>query len=290
MIKSPLPERGAFFYPRKAYIRKLRLFVLIQQGSIYQTVKGIRRADGPILNIKEMSLHILKLGLADYRSTWDLQKKLFDRRLRNEIEDTLILCQHPHTYTVGRNGVDTVAKHLLMNQEELAENGISVFEIDRGGDITYHGPGQLVGYPILNLNNYYRDMHRYLRDIEEVIIRTLAEFGMTGKRVEKITGVWSDTPRGPEKICAIGVKVTRWITMHGFALNVSPNLDYFNGIVPCGITDKGVTSMEKILGNNIKMAEIENVIVKNFGEVFNVKTELSSKESLLDRETAYESH
>jgi lipoyl(octanoyl) transferase len=224
-----------------------------------------------------MPVNFLTLGLSDYQSTWDLQKKLFDQVLHGEIDDTLILCEHPHTYTVGKNGVASLGKHLRMNQQELSENGISVFEIDRGGDITYHGPGQIVGYPILNLNHYYRDMHRYLRDIEEVIIRVLAEFHVAGKRIEKITGVWTDTPGGPEKICAIGVKVTRWITMHGFALNVNSNLDYFNGIVPCGITDKGVTSMERILGKKIDLNHVENSIMKYFREVFETQTILNEE-------------
>jgi len=217
-----------------------------------------------------MPLQIIKLPITAYATAWELQKKLFDQRLKNEIDDTLILCQHPHTYTVGKNGVDNLGKHLLLNQEELRSNGISVFEIDRGGDITYHGPGQIVGYPILNLINYYRDVHRYLRDIEETIIRTLAYFGVAGKRIEKITGVFADTPRGPEKICAIGVKVTRWITMHGFALNVNTNLDYFNGIVPCGITDKGVTSMEKETSHPIGLNQVEDILIEEFNEVFRV--------------------
>ncbi len=225
----------------------------------------------------------MKLGLSDYQVTWDLQKKLFDRCLAGETGDTLILCEHPHTYTVGKNGVDSMGKHLRMNKEELAENGISVFEIDRGGDITYHGPGQVVGYPILNLNHYYRDVHRYLRDLEEVIIRTLSEFGITGKRIESITGVWVDTARGQEKICAIGVKVTRWITMHGFALNVNANLDYFNGIVPCGISDKSVTSMEKVLGKKIELNLVEDSIIKCFGEVFEIETRT---ENIVNEEAA----
>lgn len=235
-----------------------------------------------------MKLNILRLGLSNYASTWDLQKKLFDLRLLNKIDDTLILCEHPHTYTVGKNGVDNVSKHLLMNKDELRRNDISVFEIDRGGDITYHGPGQIVGYPILNLNNYYRDIHRYLRDIEEVIIQTLAVFGITGKRIDTITGVWIDTPRGPEKICAIGVKVTRWITMHGFALNVNSNLDFFSNIIPCGITDKGVTSMENILGNKLELYNIEGSVVKSFENVFHVESQITDKEHLLKMEPIHE--
>jgi lipoyl(octanoyl) transferase len=236
-----------------------------------------------------MKLNILRLGLSDYESTWSLQKQLFDLRLQDKIDDTLILCEHPHTYTVGKNGVDNLGKHLLMNKDELLLNNISVFEIDRGGDITYHGPGQIVGYPILNLNNHYRDMHRYLRDIEEVIIQALAVFGIAGKRIDTITGVWVDTPRGSEKICAIGVKVTRWITMHGFALNVNSNLDFFSNIIPCGITDKGVTSMEKILGNTLDLLKIEEHIVKSFENIFHVTSQITDKEHLLKMEPIHES-
>lgn len=235
-----------------------------------------------------MQLNILKLGLSDYASTWDLQKQVFDLRLKGLIDDTLILCEHPHTYTVGKNGVDNVGKHLLMNKEELEKNNISVFEIDRGGDITYHGPGQIVGYPILNLNNHYRDMHRYLRDIEETVIRSIGAFGITGKRVEAVTGVWVDTPRGSEKICAIGVKVTRWITMHGFALNVNSNLDFFNNIIPCGITDKGVTSMRKISGKEFSLSDIEDRIVTSFEDVFHVTSRITEKEYFNKTESYYE--
>ncbi len=208
------------------------------------------------------------LGMIDYESAWDLQKRLFDQRLRGEIPDTLLLCQHPHTYTVGRNGTDNVSKHLLLNREQLREYGITVFEIDRGGDITYHGPGQIVGYPILDLNDHYRDVHRYLRDLEEVIIRTVKRWGIEGKRLDRITGVWVEGARGAEKLCAIGVKVTRWITMHGFALNVETNLDYFQHIIPCGISDKGVTSMAALTGKSIDIAEVEEEITTAFPGVF----------------------
>ncbi len=235
-----------------------------------------------------MKLNILKLGLSDYASTWDLQKRLFDLRLKNRIEDTLILCEHPHTYTVGKNGVDNVGKHLLMNKEELQKNNISVFEIDRGGDITYHGPGQIVGYPILDLNRHYKDMHRYLRDIEEIVILALAEFGIEGKRIDKITGVWVDTTGGPEKICAIGVKVSRWITMHGFALNVNSNLDFFSNIIPCGITDKGVTSMEKRLGKSVNIDTVGDAIIKGFQSVFQLQPQRSQIEDLIQSEVLHE--
>jgi len=211
---------------------------------------------------------VQRLGLVDYQVAWDLQRQLFDRRLKGEIPDTLLLCQHPHTYTIGKNGTDNVSKHLLLNKQQLREHGINVFEIDRGGDITYHGPGQVVGYPILDLNNHYRDVHRYLRDLEETVIQSIANWGIEGKRIEGITGVWVDTPRGPEKLCAIGVKVTRWITMHGFALNVTTNLDYFNHIIPCGISDKSVTSMSAVVNRTLDIHAVEDTIVSAFDDVF----------------------
>ncbi len=217
------------------------------------------------------TLQIKRLGNIEYATAWDIQRTTFNECLTGKAEDTLFLCEHSHTYTIGKNGVENADKNLLWNKEQLERQNISVFEIDRGGDITYHGPGQIVGYPILNLNNYYRDVHRYLRDIEEVIIRTLADFNISGHRIDKITGVWVDSPRGPEKICAIGVKVTRWITMHGFALNVNSDLNYFGGIIPCGITDKGITSCKKILGQEISLTEVENSIIKHFGDVFQVQ-------------------
>lgn len=211
---------------------------------------------------------VRRLGHVDYKAAWDLQRDLFDRRLKNEIPDTLLLCQHSHTYTVGKNGTDNVSKHLLLNHEQLRSHGIDVFEIDRGGDITYHGPGQVVGYPILDLNAHYRDVHRYLRDLEEAIIQTVKRWGIIGKRIDGVTGVWVDTPRGPEKLCAIGVKVTRWITMHGFALNVNTNLDYFNHIIPCGISDKGVTSMAVLTGASVDLDDVQDEIEIAFDRVF----------------------
>jgi lipoyl(octanoyl) transferase len=226
-------------------------------------------------------VRIMRLGLADYGRTWDLQRSLFERRLKGQTDDWLILCEHPHTYTVGRDGIDHLGRHLLRNREELALHGIQVFEIDRGGDITYHGPGQLVGYPILDLNAYYRDVHRYLRDLEETVIRTVGAFGIAGRRIDRSTGVWVDTPRGPEKICAIGVKVSRWITMHGFALNVDTDLKYFGHIVPCGISDKGVTSIQAVLERTMSIPEVEEELVRRFEEVFRVPTTRMEPEPVL---------
>lgn len=215
-----------------------------------------------------------RLGTADYGVAWDLQKKLFSERQQGLISDQLILCEHPPTYTIGRDGVTTASEHLLLNREQLNARGISVYEIDRGGDITYHGPGQLVGYPILDLNGYYRDAHRYLRDLEEIIIRTLAGFDIHSRRFPPHTGVWVDSKNGPEKICAIGVKISRWITMHGFALNVNTDLSYFGGIVPCGIREFGVTSIAKQKNQFISMSDVEQQLIPHFSAVFNVQTEV----------------
>ena len=222
---------------------------------------------------KEIS--IINIGLTDYKSAWDLQKKFFDLRVEGKTSDVLLLNEHNHVYTIGKAGDDN---HLLAGEEELRKNGAEVFHIDRGGDITYHGPGQLVGYPILDLNNYYLDIHRYLRDIEEVIIRTLAEFGIKSNRDTNFTGVWV----GNEKVAAIGVKVSRWVTMHGFALNVNTDLSYFERIIPCGIFHKGVTSIEKLLGHQVPLDKVSRIIVKHFENVFGVKCIEQLAESIED--------
>ena len=206
-------------------------------------------------------VQVFNFHRTDYKQTWDLQKKIFSLVQKNAIDDVLILNEHEHVYTIGKSGDDN---HLLASEEELELNGANVFHIERGGDITYHGPGQLVGYPILNLENYYLDIHRYLRDLEEVIILTLQDFGIEGKRNNDFTGVWV----GENKIAAIGVKVSKWITMHGFAFNVNTDLSYFDRIIPCGIFHKGVTSLEKLLGKKIAMKEVEESVIKNFGDVF----------------------
>ena len=209
-------------------------------------------------------IQVLQLGLTDYKSTWDLQQKIFDLRVEGKISDVLLLNDHHHVYTIGKSGNDD---HLLANDEELKKSGAEVYRIDRGGDITYHGPGQLVGYPILNLENYYLDVHRYLRNIEEVIIRTLAEYDIHASRDGKFTGVWVDN----DKIAAIGVKVSHWVTMHGFALNVNTDLSYFDRIIPCGIFHKGVTSIEKLLGRKVNMNDVSEKIIQQFQEVFSVE-------------------
>jgi lipoyl(octanoyl) transferase len=217
-----------------------------------------------------------------YDDAWALQQKLWSLRQIGMIEDVLLLTEHEHVYTLGKSSDDN---HLLASENELKSSGIEVFHIDRGGDVTYHGPGQIVGYPILDLNNYFHDIHRYMRNLEEVIIRTLSRFGILGVREEGMTGVWVNG----EKIAALGVKVSRWVTMHGFALNVNTDLTKFDRIIPCGIFHKGVTSIQQLLGREIEMKSVRDAIVDSFSEVFGcvpkwkLKDELYSMLMKLDR-------
>lgn len=183
---------------------------------------------------------VCNLGRTRFAEAWDLQRQLFQLRLDGRIPDVLLLTEHEPVYTIGKSGSED---HLIGNQEFLRQQGVEVLWIDRGGDITYHGPGQLVAYPIIDLQNFYLDVHRYLRDLEEAIILALQEYGVSAGRDPRYTGVWV----AGKKIAAIGVKVSRWITMHGVAVNVNPDLRYFDWIVPCGISDRGVTSLEKVL-------------------------------------------
>jgi lipoyl(octanoyl) transferase len=201
------------------------------------------------------------LGMIDYKDAWDLQKNIFDLRLRNEINDTLFLLEHPHTYTLGKVAEK---ENLISSEVQLKELGVSVYEIDRGGDITYHGPGQIVGYPIIKLSDWKEDTHLYLRGLEEVIIQTCAEYGLITERNPKHTGVWI----GERKIAAIGIKISRWITMHGFAFNVNTDLNYFGGIIPCGIKDKDVTSLQRELGREIELDKVKDKLIKNFQKIF----------------------
>jgi lipoyl(octanoyl) transferase len=201
------------------------------------------------------------LGTIDYKEAWDLQKTIFDLRYQKKKDDILLLLEHPHTYTLGKTAN---RRNLVGTEDYLRKNIISVYDIDRGGDITYHGPGQIVGYPIIDLNYWKKDTHKYLRALEEVIILTCAEYGIRTTRNDKYTGVWVDD----RKIAAIGIKVSRWITMHGFAFNVNTDLSLFNGIIPCGINDKAVTSLKKELGEDVNILEVKQKIQKNFFEVF----------------------
>lgn len=211
------------------------------------------------------------LGRTNYKEVWDLQKQLFELRTENKIPDVLLLNEHNHVYTIGKSGN---GNHLLADETELRLKGADVFYIDRGGDITYHGPGQLVGYPILDLNDYYLDTHRYLRDLEEVIILTLKDFGIVGTRSDGFTGVWVNG----EKIAALGVKVSRWITMHGFAFNVNTDLSYFDRIIPCGIFHKGVITLRQVLNCDVDIFQVNQSLIKNFEKVFEVSTTILDKQ------------
>jgi lipoyl(octanoyl) transferase len=210
-----------------------------------------------------MRAYHINLGLADYKTVWDLQKKIHLYKQNNKYDDVIITVEHTPVYTLGKTGT---RDHLLISEEEMKTAGISYYEIDRGGDITFHGPGQLVVYPIFDLNNYYKDTHRFLRDLEEVVIMTLKEFGIEASRDEEYTGVWVNN----EKICAIGIKVSRWITMHGLALNVNNNLAYFDKIIPCGIFHKGVTSIMEKSGKDADFSEVSLKILNNFKNVFKI--------------------
>ncbi|MBI1281159.1 MAG: lipoyl(octanoyl) transferase LipB [Anaerolineaceae bacterium] len=213
---------------------------------------------------------VLQPGCMPYQQAWDWQNALADSRGRNETPDRLLLLQHPHTYTLGTSAHED---NLLFSPDELVKRGITVFRVDRGGDITYHGPGQLVGYPIIQLphasDTFRMDVIGYVRNIEQVIIRTLADYGIDGKSIPGLTGVWVDTPAGEVKVCAIGVRVNvRAVTKHGFALNLNTDLSYFDGIIPCGIRDKGVTSLAQLLGAPVDEALATQRLIRHFGSVF----------------------
>jgi lipoyl(octanoyl) transferase len=213
-----------------------------------------------------MRLEIHRLRNLPYEEGVRLQQGLVEARRRGEIPDQLLLVEHPHVITLGVRVRDD-RSHIVADPATLASRGVTVHESGRGGDVTYHGPGQLVGYPILAIPERRRDLHRYVRDIEEALIRALASFGITAGRMPSLTGVWV----GDEKIAAIGVRVSRWITSHGFALNIDTDLDYFGLIVPCGITDKGVTSMARVLGSAPPREAVEAAVVSAFEDVFELE-------------------
>lgn len=204
---------------------------------------------------------VCDLGLIEYEMAWEIQKDFHKKRTLEEIDDVLFLCEHPHTYTLGKTAE---MKNLLFDEQELNRKEITVFNIDRGGDITYHGPGQIVGYAILNLANWKKDTHLYLRALEDVVIDTCKDYGIESERNNKYTGVWIEN----RKICAIGIKVSRWITMHGFAFNVNTDLNLFDGIIPCGIQEKEVTTLSKELDGDIDIQEVKTKVVNNFVNVF----------------------
>jgi len=211
----------------------------------------------------ERRLNVRRLGRLAYADALALQRALVEERKAGAIDDQLLLVEHPHVLTLGVRG-DGGRSHILASAGALAARGVEVHEAGRGGDITYHGPGQIVGYPIVDLKPDRQDVHRYVRDIEEVLIRTAAEYGVEAGRVEGLTGVWV----GREKLAAIGVRISRWVTSHGFAFNVTTDLDYFTLIVPCGIADRGVTSLDRLLGRAVDRAEVEDHVVAHFCRVF----------------------
>ncbi len=219
-------------------------------------------------------LLVVNIGTTKYADTWELQKEIFSARVSQRIDDVFLLTEHEPVFTLGK-GADE--NHLLANDSELQEKKIDMFWIDRGGDVTFHGPGQIVGYPIIDLNLHYNDIHRYLRDLEEMIIRTIAEYEIAGGREKEFTGVWVKN----EKIAALGVKVSKWITMHGFALNVNTDLTFFDRIIPCGIFHKGVTSLEQILHKKIELSEVQNKLIYYFAQIFNFEVKHISKEELI---------
>ena len=221
------------------------------------------------------------LGEIEYKKAWDYQESIFSETVnqkftnrnlpedqQTETKDRLLFCTHPHVYTLGKSGsID----HLLIDEEKMKEEGVTFFKTNRGGDITYHGPGQIVGYPIFDLDHFFPDIHKYLRYLEEAIIATMAEYGLSGERSPGETGVWLDVGKpSARKICAMGVRASRWVTMHGFAFNVNANLKYFGYIVPCGINDKAVTSMNLELGCDLDMEEVKAKVKFHLAKMFDL--------------------
>ena len=225
-------------------------------------------------------VHFIDWGLVDYQEAWDRQEKLFtetlaikqDNRTNNVVNPTpnyLIFTEHPHVYTLGKSGHE---EYLLLDEQGLKQKEAKFYKINRGGDITYHGPGQIVGYPILDLDNFFTDIHLYLRTLEQAVILTLADYGIQAGRYEGYTGVWLDADNDKaRKICAMGVRASRWVTMHGFAFNVNADLAYFGNIIPCGIDDKDVTSMERELGRKLDMEEVKEKLKSHIAELFHME-------------------
>jgi lipoyl(octanoyl) transferase len=236
-------------------------------------------------------VQFVDLNLVEYKQAWDLQETLLNRiatvKLANrslsedskeETENFLLFCQHPHVYTLGKRGDES---HLLLQESFLSTIGATYFKTNRGGDITYHGPGQLVGYPILDLENFYTDIHLYLRMLEEAIIKTCEGYGLVAGRIEGLTGVWiNPTQDNARKICAMGVKASRWISMHGFALNVNTDLSYFSHIVPCGIATRGVTSLQQELGQEMDFQSVSDVVKGHLVDLFKMELVDVSRETL----------
>jgi lipoyl(octanoyl) transferase len=222
----------------------------------------------------------IDLGLIDYAEAYALQTRVVAARKAGAIEDVLLLCEHPHVITQGRNGK---REHLLVSDHILRQKGVEYYETSRGGDITYHGPGQIVGYPILNLGAIRRDVVWYVRTLEEAMIRATTEFGITAERVAGKTGIWVRAGNAEEKLAAIGVHISRWVTSHGFAYNVSTDLRNFDLIVPCGIADRKATSLEKLLGRTVEQTEVAPRIGRHLGELLGLEMKESSKKALLEK-------
>jgi lipoyl(octanoyl) transferase len=244
---------------------------------IKRIIFAAQRKDFELLN---KQTHFIDLGLIDYQQAWEYQTDLFNKTLEEKKQNRdlaandqqitnnyLIFCEHPHVYTLGKSGDE---KNLLIKKEELHKVNASYYPINRGGDITYHGPGQLVVYPVIDMENFFTDIHEYMRKLEEAVIQTLAIFKIASGRIKGLTGVWIDYEDKirARKICALGVKTSRWVTMHGLALNVNADLSYFNHIVPCGIDDKAVTSLEKELGKPTDMAMVKSLLKEEIASLF----------------------
>lgn len=236
------------------------------------------------MNVKiNKATKFIDLDLIDYKEAWDYQLQLFDKILKIKAQNRelppdhqiatanyLIFCEHPHVFTLGKSGDEN---NLLVKKDQLHTIMATYHQTNRGGDITYHGPGQIVGYPVIDMENFFTDIHQYMRFLEEAVIQTLAEYGLASGRIPGLTGVWLDIDdeKKARKICALGVKTSRWVTMHGFAFNVNTDLNYFNYIVPCGINDKAVTSLQKELGRPLDMREVEGVLRKKIIEQFGME-------------------
>lgn len=234
--------------------------------------------------MQNKEVKVIDLNKIDYKQAWDYQEEVFkatvDRKIQNRkvpeneqkpTENYLLFCEHPHVFTLGKSGS---INNLLLSEEELQEKSAQFYKINRGGDITYHGPGQVVVYPIIDLEHFFTDIHKYLRLLEEAVILTLADYGLDAGRIEGLTGVWLDHKAGdpnPRKICAMGVKSSRWVTMHGIALNVNTDLNYFKYIVPCGIDDKAVTSMQLELQKDVAFDDVKTTLLQHIASVFEMK-------------------
>jgi lipoyl(octanoyl) transferase len=225
-------------------------------------------------------LLVVDLGLISYGEAYSVQERTIAARKAHAIADVLLLCEHPHVITLGRNGK---RENLLASEHVLRQKNVELHDTNRGGDITYHGPGQIVGYPILDLSRIKQDVHWYVRMLEEVMIRASADFGVSAYRVPGKTGVWVQAASTEEKLAAIGVHISRWVTSHGFAYNVSTDLRYFDLIIPCGINDRKATSLEKLLSRSVAAAEVKQYLVRYFGEVFNLEPRGVSRSELNSR-------